>query len=72
MRIVLLDTNVVSYLFKGDTRAAGYTPLLQVGLAGLRSVSASHWHRTVYAKIWSKSQDAGVAIIVNSDSWPIF
>lgn len=29
MTIVLLDTNVVSYLFKGDTRAAAYAPLLQ-------------------------------------------
>jgi tRNA(fMet)-specific endonuclease VapC len=25
----LLDTNVVSFLFKGDTRAAAYAPLLQ-------------------------------------------
>lgn len=29
MTIVLLDTNVVSYLFKGDTRATAYVPLLQ-------------------------------------------
>jgi predicted nucleic acid-binding protein len=29
MTIVLLDTNVVSYLFKGDTRATAYGPLLQ-------------------------------------------
>jgi len=29
MNVVLLDTNVVSYLFKGDTRAAAYGPLLQ-------------------------------------------
>ena len=29
MTIVLLDTNVVSYLFKGDTRATAYAPLLQ-------------------------------------------
>ena len=29
MTIVLLDTNVVSYLFKGDTRAAAYAPFLQ-------------------------------------------
>jgi predicted nucleic acid-binding protein len=28
MNIVLLDTNVVSYLFKGDTRAVAYAPLL--------------------------------------------
>jgi tRNA(fMet)-specific endonuclease VapC len=29
MTTVLLDTNVVSYLFKGDTRAAAYAPLVQ-------------------------------------------
>ncbi len=29
MTIVLLDTNVVSYLFKGDTRALAYAPLLR-------------------------------------------
>jgi len=29
MTIVLLDTDVVSYLFKGDTRALAYAPLLQ-------------------------------------------
>jgi tRNA(fMet)-specific endonuclease VapC len=29
MTIVLLDTNAVSYLFKGDTRATAYAPLLQ-------------------------------------------
>jgi hypothetical protein len=28
MTIVLLDTNVVSYLFKDDTRATAYAPLL--------------------------------------------
>ena len=28
MNIVLLDTNVVSYLFKGDTGAVAYAPLL--------------------------------------------
>ncbi len=28
MTIVLLDTNVVSYLLKGDTRALAYAPLL--------------------------------------------
>jgi hypothetical protein len=26
MNIVLVDTNVVSFLFKGDTRAADYAP----------------------------------------------
>ena len=29
MSIVLLDTNVVSFLFKGDSRADTYAPLLQ-------------------------------------------
>lgn len=29
MNIVLLDTNIVSFLFKGDTRANEYTSLLQ-------------------------------------------
>jgi tRNA(fMet)-specific endonuclease VapC len=29
LNTVLLDTNVVSFLFKGDTRAAAYAPLLQ-------------------------------------------
>lgn len=29
MTLVLLDTNVVSYLFKGDTRAMDYAPLLE-------------------------------------------
>jgi tRNA(fMet)-specific endonuclease VapC len=29
MTIVLLDTKVVSYLFKGDTRATTYAPLLE-------------------------------------------
>lgn len=29
MSDVLVDTNVVSYLFKGDTRAPAYAPLLQ-------------------------------------------
>ncbi len=29
MSTVLLDTNVVSFVFKGDTRASDYAPLLQ-------------------------------------------
>lgn len=29
MTLVLLDTNIVSYLFKGDTRATAYAPFLQ-------------------------------------------
>jgi len=29
MTLVLLDTNIVSYLFKGDTRATAYASLLQ-------------------------------------------
>jgi tRNA(fMet)-specific endonuclease VapC len=28
MEVVLLDTNIVSFLLKGDTRARDYTPLL--------------------------------------------
>jgi tRNA(fMet)-specific endonuclease VapC len=28
MPMVLLDTDVVSFILKGDTRAAGYMPLL--------------------------------------------
>lgn len=28
MTVVLLDTNVVAYLLKGDTRATAYAPLI--------------------------------------------
>lgn len=29
MSTVLLDTNIISFLFKGDTRVVAYAPLLQ-------------------------------------------
>ena len=35
MSIVLLDTNIVSYIFKRDTRAALYAPLLEGNRLGV-------------------------------------
>lgn len=35
MNVVIVDTDVVSYQFKGDTRSARYTPLLAGSLAAI-------------------------------------
>lgn len=48
MSVILLDTNVVSYLLKGDTRAAAYAPLLQGHRLAISFVTVAEWTGSVH------------------------
>jgi len=43
MRAIIVDTNVASFLFKGDTRANQYTPHLADAIPGYRLCRSLRW-----------------------------
>src|SRR5215831_4958946 len=56
MSIVLLDTNVVSYLFKGDTRAAGYAPLLQGQRLAISFMTVAELYEWSAVRKWGRTR----------------
>lgn len=54
MTIVLLDTNVVSYLFKGDTRAAAYAPILRSHRLAISFISAAELFEWAMTRKWGQ------------------
>jgi len=56
MTIVLLDTNVVSYLFKGDTRATAYAPLLQGQRLAISFMTVAELFEWAAARKWGRAR----------------
>ncbi len=56
MTIVLLDTNVVSYLFKGDTRATAYAPLLQSQRLAISFMTVAELFEWAATRKWGQAR----------------
>lgn len=56
MTIVLLDTSVVSYLFKGDTRATAYAPLLQGHQLAVSFMTVAELFEWAAARKWGQTR----------------
>jgi predicted nucleic acid-binding protein len=56
MTIVLLDTNVVSYLFKGDTRATAYAPLLQGHRLAISFMTVAELFEWATMRAWGQTR----------------
>ena len=54
MRFILLDTNVVSYLFKGDTRASQYAPLIQGYRLAISFVTVAELFEWAITRNWGE------------------
>jgi predicted nucleic acid-binding protein len=73
MTIVLLDTNVVSYLFKGDTRARIYAPLLEGQRLAISFMSVAELFEWAATRKWGQTrlmrleQTLGTYVIVPVD-----
>jgi predicted nucleic acid-binding protein len=52
--MVLLDTNVVSYLLKGDTRAAAYAPLLEGNRLAISFMTVAELFEWAAIRRWGK------------------
>ncbi len=58
MSVVLLDTNVVSYLLKGDTRVAAYAPLLQGHRLAISFVTVAELFEWAALRQWGEARIA--------------
>jgi len=56
MSTVLLDTNNVSFIFKRDTRAASYAPLLQGNRLAISFTTAAELLQWAFARNWGRSR----------------
>jgi predicted nucleic acid-binding protein len=56
MSTVLLDTNVVSYLFKGDSRAAEYAVILQGHSLAISFMTIAELYEWVATRNWGKAR----------------
>ncbi|WP_016952864.1 PIN domain-containing protein [Anabaena sp. PCC 7108] len=56
MSILLLDTNVVSYLFKGDTRALAYAPILQGNRLAISFITVAELYEWAAIKKWGEKR----------------
>jgi tRNA(fMet)-specific endonuclease VapC len=58
MTAVVLDTDVVSFLLKGDTRAHLYRPHLQHRTLALSFMTVAELYRWAYARNWGEQRVA--------------
>lgn len=56
MSLVLLDTNVVSFLFKGDTRAESYAPLLRGNRLAISFMTVAELFEWAEVRNWGASR----------------
>ena len=58
MRALIVDTNVASFLFKGDTRADLYTPHLADAIPGLSFMSLAELEQWAILRNWGAQKHA--------------
>jgi tRNA(fMet)-specific endonuclease VapC len=56
--VVVVDTDVVSFLLKDDTRAQAYRPHLQDKLLALSFMTVAELYRWAYARRWGQARQA--------------
>ncbi len=54
--VVIVDTDVVSFLFKGDTRAQLYRPHLQGMTLALSFMTVAELYQWAYIRTWGKQK----------------
>lgn len=52
METLLLDTDVVSYLFKGDSRASLYVPLVQGNVSVISFMTVAELYQWAAVRYW--------------------
>ena len=55
---VIVDTDVVSFLLKGDTRAQAYRPHLQNKSLALSFMTLAELYRWAYERKWGQARQA--------------
>lgn len=58
MSAVLLDTNVVSFVFKGDTRASDYAPLLRGNQLAISFMTVAELFEWAAVRRWGETRMA--------------
>lgn len=58
MSAVVVDTDVISFLFKGDTRAARYQKHLRGKTLAISFMTVAELYRWAYVRQWGKRQTA--------------
>lgn len=58
MNVVIVDTDVVSYQFKGDTRSALYTPHLAGSLAAISFMTLAELRQWTIFHDWEHANKA--------------
>ncbi|HKV85084.1 MAG TPA: type II toxin-antitoxin system VapC family toxin [Ktedonobacterales bacterium] len=61
METVLLDTDVVSYLLKGDSRAAAYVPLVTGNLVAISFMTVAELFQWAAVRHWGTKRAAHLA-----------
>lgn len=56
MRIVLLDTNIVSFLLKGDTRAANYEPFIKQRQLAISFMTVAELYQWAAVRNWGANR----------------
>ena len=54
--VIIVDTDVVSFLLKNDTRAQAYRPHLQDKLLAFSFMTVAELYRWAYVRNWGKSR----------------
>lgn len=56
MSAILLDTNIISYMLKRDTRAAAYTPHLKGKVLTISFMTVGELYQWAYTRNWGKQR----------------
>lgn len=56
METVLLDTNLISFIFKNDTRAKEYSPFLKGNLLAISFMTVAELYQWGYVHNWQKKR----------------
>jgi tRNA(fMet)-specific endonuclease VapC len=66
MNMVLLDTNIVSYLFKGDTRATAYSPHLLNQELAISMMTVAELFQWAGMRDWGNARIAELETLLQS------
>ena len=58
MKVILLDTNIVSFMFKGDSRAKEYAPYLEGQHLAISFMTVAELYQWAFIRQWGKRRMA--------------
>jgi len=56
MTLILIDTNIVSYTFKGDSRAIEYAPLIQGNQLAVSFITVAELYEWTAVRKWGNAR----------------